>query len=493
MYRTRRSRSTMDDLKLELKNNLQRSKSLSSLEILDNVSNGLKVFQQRLTRIKDSVAGSDASMEAREQIIYDEVLTNNSDSLNVGCVTVLERKIERLSDLLQEQQKFLVEIKRDLKKSVLSSAAAAVFGNKSVAEKSPVAELTVNDPSLSTRDDVVTGKANNKENDNTKTLLEAIEYKNAQCLEREIKDALTNFLQSDELKAHVISTTEVCVKEVIRSSFCQDFSASYLPILERSHRRLLKHVTKVLEDSFKDLEESSAIFSKSVENTAKTLHKALERHQALLEEAVRNKNLLKNLQNSLQEVLQKELKEWRENLFNVVFTRDNRVVEDVPPNPASPNQAAVSPPQPADPERSILEQLMKSAEIKEQIKAGNVNGSFERALSSADLSLVMAACRAADPARLFSGRCELRQCVLLSLIQQLATDMVHDTQLKCRYLEEAIINLNTLDPVTRSHLPTIVEEVQKHLTKFLKSYPSHVASRRITLIIMAAKDLLKLL
>ncbi|KAI5636006.1 hypothetical protein NE865_11311 [Phthorimaea operculella] len=119
-----------------------------------------------------------------------------------------------------------------------------------------------------------------------------------------------------------------------------------------------------------------------------------------------------------------------------------------------------------------------------------MNAAFERALSAADLSLVMAACRAADPSKVFYP-CRLQQSTLLSLAQQLPTDMVHDTQLKCRYMEEALINLNPMEPGTRAHLPLVVSEIRKHLSRFLSKYPSHVASRRITLIGMAADNLLK--
>uniref|UniRef100_S4PS68 Enhancer of mRNA-decapping protein 4 n=2 Tax=Pararge aegeria TaxID=116150 RepID=S4PS68_9NEOP len=69
--------------------------------------------------------------------------------------------------------------------------------------------------------------------------------------------------------------------------------------------------------------------------------------------------------------------------------------------------------------------------------------------------------------------------------------MVHETQLKCRYLEEALINLDVSDQVTRAHLPLVVGEVRKHLSKFVRAYPHHVANRRISLIIMAADNLIK--
>ncbi|XP_039765204.1 enhancer of mRNA-decapping protein 4-like [Pararge aegeria] len=149
-----------------------------------------------------------------------------------------------------------------------------------------------------------------------------------------------------------------------------------------------------------------------------------------------------------------------------------------------------SPPQPVDPEVSVIDHLMQSAVINKKISEGDFNGSFEEALSYCNLSLVMGACRAVDPAAVFNP-CSLSQSVLLSLVQQLATDMVHETQLKCRYLEEALINLDVSDQVTRAHLPLVVGEVRKHLSKFVRAYPHHVANRRISLIIMAADNLIK--
>nr|XP_034825667.1 uncharacterized protein LOC117983252 [Maniola hyperantus] len=149
-----------------------------------------------------------------------------------------------------------------------------------------------------------------------------------------------------------------------------------------------------------------------------------------------------------------------------------------------------SPPQPADPGISVIDHLMQSALINKKISEGDINGSFEEALSHCNLALVMTACRAVDPAKVFNPCC-LTQAVLLSLVQQLATDMVHETQLKCRYLEEALINLDVSDQVTRVHLPLVVREVREHLSKFVRVYPHHVANRRVSLIIMAADNLIK--
>lgn len=60
-----------------------------------------------------------------------------------------------------------------------------------------------------------------------------------------------------------------------------------------------------------------------------------------------------------------------------------------------------------------------------------------------------------------------------------------------RYLEDSIMKLDTHHPVTKSHLPVVVAEVSKNLNAFLHTFPSHMSSRRIKMIIMAANSLLK--
>lgn len=48
----------------------------------------------------------------------------------------------------------------------------------------------------------------------------------------------------------MVHATAQSVKDVIGTYFPRDFSNLYLPILERSHRRLVRHVTKVVEEAF---------------------------------------------------------------------------------------------------------------------------------------------------------------------------------------------------------------------------------------------------
>lgn len=55
----------------------------------------------------------------------------------------------------------------------------------------------------------------------------------------------------------MVQATAESVKDVIGSCLSRDVSALYLPILEHSHRRLLRHVARVIEDAFKERESST--------------------------------------------------------------------------------------------------------------------------------------------------------------------------------------------------------------------------------------------
>jgi len=63
-----------------------------------------------------------------------------------------------------------------------------------------------------------------------------------------------------------------------------------------------------------------------------------------------------------------------------------------------------------------------------------------QALSAADLSLVLYACRSVDPADVFSeSPCQLSQPVLLSLIQQLSANFDSDVELKHRSVKHVAL------------------------------------------------------
>lgn len=127
-------------------------------------------------------------------------------------------------------------------------------------------------------------------------------------------------------------------------------------------------------------------------------------------------------------------------------------------------------------------------DVQEQIKLllnqGQINKAFHQALLANDLHLVEYALERADYSQVFNP-CPLEQTVLLSLIQQISADMSNHTELKQKYLSDAIINLNMRDPITKEHAPKVLRELLLNCQNFLANNPQSTLSTGVRMLIMA--------
>uniref|UniRef100_A0A131XR08 Putative enhancer of mrna-decapping protein 4 n=1 Tax=Ixodes ricinus TaxID=34613 RepID=A0A131XR08_IXORI len=125
------------------------------------------------------------------------------------------------------------------------------------------------------------------------------------------------------------------------------------------------------------------------------------------------------------------------------------------------------------------------------VRQGHYNTAFQQALSVADLSVVVATCEMVSPSSLFDASpCPLQQPVLLSLIQQLCADLAANTDLKLRYLEEAVLSLDREYPVTKEHVKAILTLLCQKLNKFLVTQPKHQLARNVKRLLMVSQSLL---
>ncbi|XP_006878741.1 PREDICTED: enhancer of mRNA-decapping protein 4 [Elephantulus edwardii] len=129
----------------------------------------------------------------------------------------------------------------------------------------------------------------------------------------------------------------------------------------------------------------------------------------------------------------------------------------------------------------------QQAHILQMLQQGHLNQAFQQALTAADLNLVLYVCETVDPAQVFGqAPCPLSQPVLLSLIQQLASDLGTRTDLKLSYLEEAVMHLDHSDPITRDHMGSVMAQVRQKLFQFLQAEPHNSlgkAARRLSLML----------
>ncbi|KAK6185897.1 hypothetical protein SNE40_008034 [Patella caerulea] len=124
------------------------------------------------------------------------------------------------------------------------------------------------------------------------------------------------------------------------------------------------------------------------------------------------------------------------------------------------------------------------------LHAGKINEAFQQALSAANLDLVVFVCQKADVGSVFSQSNILDQPVLLSLIQQLSADLTTHSELKIQYLTEAIMNLDTKNPVTRDHMKTVLHTLLSKLKAFIVNRPNDQITRNVRMVQMATQSLL---
>lgn len=124
--------------------------------------------------------------------------------------------------------------------------------------------------------------------------------------------------------------------------------------------------------------------------------------------------------------------------------------------------------------------------IKTLMNQGQINKAFHQALLANDLHLVEYALERADYNQVFNP-CPLEQTVLLSLIQQISADMSNHTDLKQKYLSDAIINLNLRDPITKEHAPKVLKELLLNCQNYVSANPHGSLSSGVRMLIMAVQ------
>ncbi|XP_037866623.1 enhancer of mRNA-decapping protein 4 isoform X3 [Bombyx mori] len=294
-----------------------------------------------------------------------------------------------------------------------------------------------------------------------------------------LRDNIDKLVNSKAVSERLSSSIARCVSEQVRESFRASVTDSLLPAMERAHAQIFRQVNNAFQNGTKEFAAHTEAAARAAAErggaaACTALRAALDRHADTLAQHPRLllQHATQAVRDAAHSVLEKELLWWREQARSASLT--SRAHSPHTPHAHNP-----------------LDRQMQISQVQNMISSGDVNGAFQLALSASDLSLVVTACRSAEPSLVFGPPCQLKQHVLLSLVQQLAADMSKDTQLKHRYLEEAVMNLDTSSPVTREHLPGVVAELQQQVSAFVTASPSHPLARRLRMLLLASDALLK--
>nr|XP_034833095.1 enhancer of mRNA-decapping protein 4-like [Maniola hyperantus] len=296
--------------------------------------------------------------------------------------------------------------------------------------------------------------------------------------DRLLRDNIDKLANSKTIMERLSTAIATSLSGMVRDSFREALFESVVPVMEKAHAQIFRQINHAFQNGTKEFTANTEAAARAAAErggaaAAASLRTALERHADALAQSTPPQPQLfaAQIKEVVHGVLEKEVAWWREQTRSAV--------------------AASRAHSPAGNATSVADRQMQISQIQSLMMSGDVNGAFQLALSGSDLTLVVAACRAAEPGRVFGPPCRLKQHVLLSLVQQLAADMAKDTHLKHRYLEEAVMNLDTSNPVTREHLPGVIRELQKQIMGFLSSSPGHALSRQFRMLLMATEALVK--
>nr|XP_061813020.1 enhancer of mRNA-decapping protein 4-like [Nerophis lumbriciformis] len=137
-----------------------------------------------------------------------------------------------------------------------------------------------------------------------------------------------------------------------------------------------------------------------------------------------------------------------------------------------------------------LDYQTQQANILQHLQQGQLNQAFQQALSATDLNLVLYVCETIDSQQVFGQQpCPLSQPVLLSLIQQLSSNLNTRSDLKISYLEDALMNLDSSDPRTRDHMSSVLSQVRPKLSAFMLQDPHSPLSKKARRLMMMLQGL----
>ncbi|XP_064640360.1 enhancer of mRNA-decapping protein 4-like isoform X2 [Lineus longissimus] len=316
-----------------------------------------------------------------------------------------------------------------------------------------------------------------------------------------MKDNISKLVRSKQTIDSIGQAAASAIQGPLNATYRESFQNTVIPGFERATQNLFRQLNDTFQKGTKDYiqqlesqlekiqrKQQSARdpFMSQLQTSLDTFQTTAEQLQESVMGCVKKEierhvygsvnRIQDQLSNQVRDIVKHELeaamKEQQEslNLSLMSAVRSNAVT----PVPTSP-----------DPQQL-------QSHILHLLQQGQLNVAFQQALSASDLNLVMFVCDTVNPTQVFEQEpCPLQQPVLLSLIQQLSADLGNHTELKHKYLEEAVMNLDTTNALTKEHMPNVLGSLIHKLTNFITVHPSDKMTRPMKMLLMASQSLLK--
>ncbi|XP_033898809.3 enhancer of mRNA-decapping protein 4-like isoform X1 [Acipenser ruthenus] len=321
------------------------------------------------------------------------------------------------------------------------------------------------------------------------------------AVEGTLKENITKMVKSKNTTDAIGRAAADALQGPIQAAYKEAFQSIVLPVFEKGCQSMFQQIN----DSFKSgTQEYIQQLESHLKNRKLQEHEVRDPMMVQLQQMIdtfqnTTDQLPSNITASMRSEVQHQLHITVGNLQDSILTQVQRIVKGEVSMAMKEQQAAVTTsimqamrsaagtPIPS----SHLDYQTQQANILQLLQQGQLNQAFQQALSAADLNLVLYVCETVNSQQVFGQNpCPLIQPVLLSLIQQLSTNLATRTELKISYLEDAVMNLDHGDPVTRDHMSSVLSQVRQKLFQFLQADPHNALSKRARRLMMMLQGLI---
>eukprot|EP01105_Mastigella_eilhardi_P003805 TRINITY_DN1497_c0_g1_i1.p1 TRINITY_DN1497_c0_g1~~TRINITY_DN1497_c0_g1_i1.p1 ORF type:complete len:1269 (-),score=346.20 TRINITY_DN1497_c0_g1_i1:83-3889(-) len=257
--------------------------------------------------------------------------------------------------------------------------------------------------------------------------------------------------------ANIRTAVEGALQTGAQATFQQCFKEVLIPGYERATQVLLRQIAQSFDAGLMDAMKQHQEFLRALQQANRDAASASEADAlAQLRQAVRAvADMCGAVASSAAETQQRVLASTAET---------HRLLIDMAASGAGAGAASVS----ARPQaRSTVDPYIEVQRLLDS----DLGQALSFALSQSDLNLLVFLCKKIDPATAVEQN--LPQCTLLSLVQQLASDLGTDTLLKISWLREATACLNGNEPLVQVILPHLVAQLGA-LYPTLTPGPAHI-------------------
>lgn len=320
------------------------------------------------------------------------------------------------------------------------------------------------------------------------------------AVEVTLKDNVTKVVKSKNTTDAIGRAAAEAMQGPIQAAYKDAFQTVVLPVFERGCQSMFQQIN----DSFKQgTQEYIQQLETHVKNRKQREQEARDPMILQLQQLVdtfqnSTEQLSNNITAKVRGEVQHQVQMMVANLQESILSHVQRIVKGEVSLAMKEQQAVVT---------SSIMQAMRSAagtpvptahldfqtqqaNILQLLQQGQLNQAFQQALSATDLNLVLYVCETIDSQQVFGQHpCPLSQPVLLSLIQQLSSNLSTRSELKISYLEEAVVSLDHGDPLTRDHMASVLAQVRPKLMAYMQQDTQSPLGKRARRLMMILQGL----